>query len=142
MVTRKTKNLREQTKARIAKIGINASLCNTDLFGIFKRFGYEKSLGKEIYRTLLHMDAIFGPDYTIETAQRLVGAPRSYGFIFPAELGKIYVIKYFKRMFKGTEDEKYLKGIKSYENNIDLRVRNLATQTLEELNEDESKITP
>lgn len=124
------KNLREKTKARIARDGVDVSI---DLYGVLSRFGYEKSLGGEIFRTILNMDAVRGPDYTIKTIQRLTGDPRSYGFQFPAELGKRYAVKYFAKMLEGTGDERYLEGIKLYENNPDSHIRDLVKQTLENL---------
>lgn len=129
----RNRNLREITKAKVAKAGINDSLRHTDLFGVFKRFGKEKNLGAEIYKTALYMDAIFGPDYTIETAVRLVGEPKKNGFLFPAELGKIYAIKYFAKLHKSTEDEKYLRAIENYETNIDKHVSGLAKRVLKEM---------
>ena len=79
------------------------------------------------------MGAIKGPDYTIETIKRLAGDPKKYGFVFDASLGKRHAIKYFSRLFKATEDEKYLEAIKAYETSTDSHVSNSAKQTLQEM---------
>lgn len=127
---RKNRNLREMTKRRIARDGINVSI---DIYEVLSRFGHVKNLGEEIYRTILNMDVIMGPDYTIRTIQRLAGAYWRYGFLFPAELGERYAVKYFAKMLEGTGDEKYLDGIKLYENNPDPHIRDLVEQTLKNL---------
>jgi len=128
----KQRTKKSKLVARLTESDIMKNLRYTDLIGVLQRLG-EKSIGGELYKVGIYTDIIYGSKYTIKTFKRLVADPRSYNFVFPAKLGKIYVIKYFKKMFGFTEDDNYLNAIKSYQNNSDPSVSDFAKQTVQEI---------
>ena len=132
MKIEKTKSKKAKLVDRLTESDIMKNLHYTDSIAMFQRLG-EKSIGGKLYKTLIYTDIIFGSKYTIKTCKRLVTDPKSYNFIFPARLGKMYAIKYFKKMLDFTEDNNYLFAIESYQSDPDIHIRSLAEQTLEKL---------
>ena len=120
---------------RLTEKDIMSNLHYTDLIAMFRRLG-EKSIGGELYKALIYTDVIFGPEYTISTCKRLVAEPWRYDFVFPKMLGKIYAIKYFKKMHAFTEDKNYLNAIESYQDDLDSHVSNLAKQSMQEIKDE------
>jgi len=100
----------------------------TDLVGLFRKVGREKNLGGEILKYLIYTDEIYGSDYVIGLSKKVMANPKSFGAIFPSQLGKIYAVKYFARMHKRTGDDNYLKAILDYKEDSDSKVRQFAEQ--------------
>lgn len=129
------KSRKDRLVGRLTESDIMGKLHYTDSIAVFRRLG-EKSIGGELYKAIIYTDIIYGSEYAIDTCRRLVAEPRKHGFVFPTRLGKMYLIKYFKRMHRFTEDSNYLKAIESYQDDLDFHVGDFAKQTIREMKED------
>lgn len=65
-----------------------------DLLSFLQQIGsgpLDENLGEEILKSALFIHNTYGPQYLVDTAERILWNPRAYGLKFPLELGGDYI---------------------------------------------------